>query len=359
MRMTLRSTGPLAVAGSPICSQIATDSPSFTSLRQILLDRVEGHAGHLDRRAGRLAARGQRDVEQPRGALGVVVEQLVEVAHAVEQQHVRMLRLDAQVLLHHRRMGRSGAAGGAAVTGAVGVPTVGTGPAVAADLGAEGGVPSGAPADGDIAPIIAAIAGVPPAPGCAPTRELRHNPASTIRRTPPPGTDGARRTRPRVTHPAAMTTEPLILVARAPPAGRSARAVDRAAPARRRPFREARRRRRRRRGRARARLGRAPSTASTPASVCSRDAHRRRADSATCNAACCCRTAAGAGPLLDDAIVRLMLALKIASLARGASGVRLAGDRAARSRWSTRASARACRRRDRSARRATSRRSRT
>ncbi len=30
-RMTLRSTGPLEVAGSPICSQIATDSPSFTS----------------------------------------------------------------------------------------------------------------------------------------------------------------------------------------------------------------------------------------------------------------------------------------------------------------------------------------
>ena len=32
MRVTWRSTGPLAVAGSPICSQIATDSPSFTSL---------------------------------------------------------------------------------------------------------------------------------------------------------------------------------------------------------------------------------------------------------------------------------------------------------------------------------------
>ena len=31
-RITLRSTGPLLVAGSPICSQIATDSPSFTSL---------------------------------------------------------------------------------------------------------------------------------------------------------------------------------------------------------------------------------------------------------------------------------------------------------------------------------------
>jgi len=31
MRTTWRSTGPLLVAGSPICSQITTDSPSFTS----------------------------------------------------------------------------------------------------------------------------------------------------------------------------------------------------------------------------------------------------------------------------------------------------------------------------------------
>ena len=31
IRVTCRSTGPFASAGSPICSQIATDSPSFTS----------------------------------------------------------------------------------------------------------------------------------------------------------------------------------------------------------------------------------------------------------------------------------------------------------------------------------------
>ena len=41
-----------------------------------------------------------------RRALGVVVEQLVEIAHAVEQELVRMLRLDAKVLLHHRRVRR-------------------------------------------------------------------------------------------------------------------------------------------------------------------------------------------------------------------------------------------------------------
>ena len=37
-------------------------------------------------------------------ALRVVVEQLVEVAHAVEHQHVRVVGLDAEVLAHHRRM---------------------------------------------------------------------------------------------------------------------------------------------------------------------------------------------------------------------------------------------------------------
>ena len=63
------------------------------------------HAGHHDRLPGTLAARGQRDVEQPVRAPRVVEEQLVEVAHPVEHERVRMLRLDAKVLLHHRGVG--------------------------------------------------------------------------------------------------------------------------------------------------------------------------------------------------------------------------------------------------------------
>jgi hypothetical protein len=74
-------------------------------LRQVALDAVERHARHRNRLASRLAARGQRDVEQARGALRIVIEQLVEIPHAVEQQHVRMLRLEAQVLLHHGSVG--------------------------------------------------------------------------------------------------------------------------------------------------------------------------------------------------------------------------------------------------------------
>ncbi len=71
---------------------------------QVALHRVHGHARHGNRRPRRLAPGGQGDVQQLRHPPGVVVEQLVEIAHAVEQQPVGLLRLDAQVLLHHRRV---------------------------------------------------------------------------------------------------------------------------------------------------------------------------------------------------------------------------------------------------------------
>ena len=104
MRATLRSTGPLLVAGSPTCSTITALSPSFINRARCGSIEWIRHAGHRDRRARRLTARGQRDVEESRGALRIVVEQLVEVAHPVEHQLVRMVGLDAQVLLHHRRV---------------------------------------------------------------------------------------------------------------------------------------------------------------------------------------------------------------------------------------------------------------
>ena len=71
---------------------------------QVLLKRVVGHAGHLDRHAGALAACGQRNIEQAGGFFGIFVEQFIEVAHPVEQQQVGMLRLDAEILAHHRRV---------------------------------------------------------------------------------------------------------------------------------------------------------------------------------------------------------------------------------------------------------------
>ena len=55
-------------------------------------------AGHRDG----LVAAGQRQAEHAGGELGVVVEQLVEVAHAEQQEHAGMAFLGLPVLLHHR-----------------------------------------------------------------------------------------------------------------------------------------------------------------------------------------------------------------------------------------------------------------
>ncbi len=73
--------------------------------RKIVFDRVIRYSGHRDWSTGRFAARGQRNIEQLRGTPRVVIKQFIKVAHAVEQQHMREIRLDAEVLLHHRRMG--------------------------------------------------------------------------------------------------------------------------------------------------------------------------------------------------------------------------------------------------------------
>nr|WP_240435332.1 hypothetical protein [Ralstonia solanacearum] len=73
-------------------------------LGQVLLDRVERHAGHADRQAVGGAARGQRDVEQARGLFGVFEEQFVEVAHPVEDKRMGMRRFQLEILLHHRRV---------------------------------------------------------------------------------------------------------------------------------------------------------------------------------------------------------------------------------------------------------------
>jgi hypothetical protein len=69
---------------------------------------VHGYAGHRDRLAAGLTTARQRDVDQLRRAPRVVVEQLVEIAHAIEQQRVRKPRLDGVVLLHDRRVLQGG-----------------------------------------------------------------------------------------------------------------------------------------------------------------------------------------------------------------------------------------------------------
>ena len=84
---------------------------------QIILGALHRHAAHRDVQALMLAALGQHDAERLRGDLGVLEEQLVEIAHPVEQQQPGMGGLDLEVLLHHRRDARRRLGGGAASGG--------------------------------------------------------------------------------------------------------------------------------------------------------------------------------------------------------------------------------------------------
>ena len=102
-RTTLLSPRFFASAGSSSCSQTATRWPSAISRCRYSSARSIGtpHIGMS--RAQMLAALGQHDAERAARDLGVLEEQLVEVAHPVEQQAVRIGGLDLDVLLHHRR----------------------------------------------------------------------------------------------------------------------------------------------------------------------------------------------------------------------------------------------------------------
>ncbi len=84
--------------------------PFADQLLKIGFVGVHGHAAHGDIFAQMLAAFGQRDVEGPGGGHRIVEEELLEIAHAVEQQRAGMGLLDLHILGHHGRdvAGRSG-----------------------------------------------------------------------------------------------------------------------------------------------------------------------------------------------------------------------------------------------------------
>ncbi|MNF60244.1 hypothetical protein D3C84_418570 [compost metagenome] len=77
----------------------------FDQLRQVAFGGVVWNPAHRNRLPGRLPTGGQGNVQQLGGLLRVFVEDLVEVTHAVEHQLIRVLVLQAPVLLHHRGVG--------------------------------------------------------------------------------------------------------------------------------------------------------------------------------------------------------------------------------------------------------------
>ncbi len=68
---------------------------------QVFVGALDRHPAHRDVLAEMLAALGEHDAERAARDLGVLEEHLVEVAHPVEQQAVRIGGFDLDVLLHH------------------------------------------------------------------------------------------------------------------------------------------------------------------------------------------------------------------------------------------------------------------
>ncbi len=95
-----------ALAGFRRVLQLLADGDAEAQLDQplqVFVGAMDRHPAHGDVVAQVLAALGEHDRERLRGGHRVLEEQLVEIAHAVEQQAVGIGRLDLQELGHGRR----------------------------------------------------------------------------------------------------------------------------------------------------------------------------------------------------------------------------------------------------------------
>ncbi len=69
---------------------------------EIFVGAFDWHPAHRDVAVKMFSALGEHNPERARGELGVLEKKLVEVAHPVEQQAIRIGSLDLDILLHHR-----------------------------------------------------------------------------------------------------------------------------------------------------------------------------------------------------------------------------------------------------------------
>jgi hypothetical protein len=72
---------------------------------QVFRGRLHWDAGEWDFCCRAVIPRGERQPQLARGELGIVLEHLVEVAHAKKQDRLRVAGLDVTVLLHQRCLG--------------------------------------------------------------------------------------------------------------------------------------------------------------------------------------------------------------------------------------------------------------
>eukprot|EP01136_Pigoraptor_vietnamica_P023031 Opistho-1_new@6302 len=76
--------------------------PGLDQAGEIAVHGVRGDAAHRDLLTPMFAARGERDVEDAAGALRIVEEQLIEIAHAIEEHAIGRFGLEREILRHHR-----------------------------------------------------------------------------------------------------------------------------------------------------------------------------------------------------------------------------------------------------------------
>ncbi len=73
--------------------------------REIGLGRMRRDAAHGNRCALMFATRRQRDIEAGGCNSGIIEEQLEKITHSVKKKTIRRLRLEREILRHHRRRG--------------------------------------------------------------------------------------------------------------------------------------------------------------------------------------------------------------------------------------------------------------
>ena len=81
-----------------ICSAMAIGMTRGKQSVEVVVEGMVGDARHRDSSGAAEGARRQRDAGVASQGVGVVVERLVEIAEAVEQDGVRVLRLQVEVL---------------------------------------------------------------------------------------------------------------------------------------------------------------------------------------------------------------------------------------------------------------------
>ena len=98
--LTIHRTFACSGVAGLFCNRDGLAGPD--QLGEITLRGVIGHARHRDRLPGRFPSARKGDVQDARSGFSIVVEELIEITHAIKQQFARVRSLDREVLLHHR-----------------------------------------------------------------------------------------------------------------------------------------------------------------------------------------------------------------------------------------------------------------